>query len=142
MGQNLNEQSLVLRLAHGEVAFLFTGDIEQGAEQSILASGADLGAAVLKVAHHGSRSSSSSAFLAQVQPEIAVYCAGAGNSYGHPHGETLAALVGVGAEIYGTDVHGTVVVISDGLANARPVTFAVVAMPRRSASARSPATDA
>jgi competence protein ComEC len=114
VGQNLNEQSLVLRLKHGNVTFLFTGDAEKGAEQSMLAWGGDLQAKVLKVAHHGSRSSSTPAFLDKVQPEIAVYCAGLGNQYGHPHEETLVALTQIGAEIYGTDIHGSVVIISDG----------------------------
>ena len=114
VGQNLNEQSIVLRLAHGNVTFLFTGDAEKGAEHSMLSWGGDLQAKVLKVAHHGSRSSSTPAFLAKVQPEIAVYCAGLGNQYGHPHEEALVALTQIGAEIYGTDIHGSVVITSDG----------------------------
>lgn len=113
-GQNLNDQSVVLRLLHGRVAFLFAGDAEHTAEASMLTSEENIQAQILKVGHHGSRSASSPAFLAAVQPELAVYSSGAGNSYGHPHAETLAALTSAGATIYGTDVNGTVVVTSDG----------------------------
>lgn len=113
-GENLNDQSLVLRLAFGKVAFLFTGDAEQPSEAGMLAYGHPLQAQILKVGHHGSRSSSSPAFLAAVHPEVAVYSAGLGNSYGHPHAETLAALTKGGATIYGTDVNGTVIITSDG----------------------------
>ena len=80
----------------------------------MLAAGEDLQAQILKVGHHGSSSASSPAFLSAVKPEVAVYCCGVGNSYDHPHEETLTALSDVGAKIYGTDVNGTVVVTSDG----------------------------
>ena len=113
-GQNLNDQSVVVRLAYGKVAFLFSGDAESAAEAGMLAKGQNVQAQILKVGHHGSRSASSPAFLAAIQPEIAVYSSGAGNSYSHPHAETLVALDGVGATIYGTDVDGTVVVTTDG----------------------------
>ncbi|MFO7918426.1 MAG: MBL fold metallo-hydrolase [Anaerolineae bacterium] len=113
-GESLNNQSLVLRLVHGDVAFLFTGDAEREAEESMVTSGQALEATILKVGHHGSRTASTPTFLEQVQPEIAIYCCGLHNRYGHPHAETLAALADVGAEAYGTDVNGTVVVTSDG----------------------------
>jgi hypothetical protein len=113
-GEDLNDGSIVLRLAYGKVAFLFTGDAQQTAEVSMLRAGEPVEAQILKVGHHGSRSSSSPAFLAAVRPEVAVYSAGLGNSYGHPHAETLAALTEAGATIYGTDVNGTVVINSDG----------------------------
>ncbi len=114
-GDNLNNGSVVLRLVYGKVSFLFEGDAEDKAEASMIASSVSpLQAMILKVGHHGSRSSSSPAFLALVKPEVAVYCAGAGNSYGHPHPETIAALNAIGAKIYGTDVNGTVVITTDG----------------------------
>ncbi|MFP3895503.1 MAG: ComEC/Rec2 family competence protein [Anaerolineales bacterium] len=113
-GEGLNNNSLVLRLVHGDVVFLFLGDAEREAEESMIASGRDLGATVLKVGHHGSRTSSSPMFLERVQPEVAIYCCGLDNRYGHPHAETLAALADVGAEVYGTDVNGTVTITSDG----------------------------
>lgn len=111
----LNNTSLVLRLTYGTTSFLFTGDAEYAAEMDTLANVRDqLQAQILKVGHHGSYTSSSPEFLAAVQPEIAIYSAGRGNTYGHPHEETITHLTTVGATIYGTDVHGTVVVASDG----------------------------
>ncbi len=114
LGASLNNGSIVLRLVHGSIAFLLTGDIEKAAEAELLASGADVTARVLKVAHHASNSSTSASFLQRVKPDVAVYCAGAGNSYGHPHAETINALASAGVQTYGTDVNGTVVVVSDG----------------------------
>ena len=111
---DLNEESIVLRLLHGEVGFLFAADAGIEAEQRMLGAGGDLRAHVLKVGHHGSRSASSPAFLAAVAPVVAVYSCADGNSFGHPHPEVLANLATVGADIYGTDLNGTVVVTSDG----------------------------
>jgi len=69
---------------------------------------------ILKVGHHGSRTASSHDFLAVTSPEVAIYMAGKGNRYVHPHEETITALTDIGAKIYGTDIHGTIVVITDG----------------------------
>jgi hypothetical protein len=69
---------------------------------------------ILKVGHHGSRTASSQDFLNITSPEVAIYMAKEGNSYGHPHEETIVALNNIGAEIYGTDIHGTMVVTTDG----------------------------
>jgi hypothetical protein len=69
---------------------------------------------ILKVGHHGSNTASSQDFISATKPEIAIYMAGEGNSYGHPHQETLITLDNIGAEIYGTDVHGTIIVITNG----------------------------
>jgi competence protein ComEC len=113
-GFDMNNQSLVLRLAYANVAFLFTGDAGRDAERSMLAANADLHSDILKVGHHGSRAASSPEFLDAVRPKVAIYSAGAGNSYGHPDPETLQALSAVGAAIYGTDKDGTVVITTDG----------------------------
>ena len=110
---DLNNTSLVLRLAYGNVTFLFTGDAERPVEQKLLQTD-DLTATVLKVGHHGSYTSSSPPFIAAVKPQIAVYSAGGGNSYGHPHQVTLDTLTAAGATIYGTDKDGTVVISTDG----------------------------
>jgi beta-lactamase superfamily II metal-dependent hydrolase len=111
-----NNNSIVLSLHYGNVDFLFTGDAEQEAEASMLVSSVvpvpDV--EILKVGHHGSRTASSSDFLAATSPEVAIYMAGKDNRYGHPHEETIVALTDIGAEIYGTDVHGSIVVTSDG----------------------------
>lgn len=109
-----NNNSIVLSLSYGEVAFLFTADAEQEAEASMLAQGIVADVEILKVGHHGSRSASSPSFLAVAQPEVAIYMAGVDNRYGHPHEETISALQAVGALIYGTDANGTIVVSTDG----------------------------
>src|SRR5690606_22752049 len=85
-----NNDSIVVRINYGSVHFLFTGDIEAQAETQILLSGRPVFAQVLKVAHHGSSTSSTLAFLQAVAPQIAVYSAGLGNPYGHPPAETVA----------------------------------------------------
>jgi beta-lactamase superfamily II metal-dependent hydrolase len=109
-----NNNSIVLYLAYGEIDFLFEGDAEKEAEAAMLMEGIVPDVEILKVGHHGSRTASSMQFLQVAKPELAIYMAGKGNSYGHPHVETIAALTQVGAEIYGTDICGTVVVTSDG----------------------------
>jgi len=111
-----NNNSIVATLSYGNVDFLFTGDAEQEAEAAmLLASDMRLPEVeILKVGHHGSRTASSKDFLAATSPEVAVYMAGKGNEYGHPHQETLGALAEVGARVYGTDVSGTIVVSTDG----------------------------
>lgn len=114
-GDDLNNGSIVLRLVYGKVSFLFAGDAQAEAEASMsVSSVSPVQATILKVGHHGSRTSSSPAFLALVKPAVAIYSAGSGNSYGHPHPETIASLLGVGARIYGTDLNGTVAVTTDG----------------------------
>ncbi len=109
-----NNNSVVLRVSHGTIDFLFTGDIESEAEARILDRGPIIEAEILKVAHHGSGSSSTALFLAQVDPELAVISVGASNPYGHPDPGTLARLHDAGATIYRTDLNGTIVVTTDG----------------------------
>jgi len=112
-----NNRSIVLRFQIGDVSFLFTGDSEREVELWEAATyGADLQSAILKVAHHGSASSSDPAFLALVQPQIALISCGAGNPYGHPHEETMESLDAVHAEIYRTDLEGDVTFRTDGRA--------------------------
>ena len=108
---NLNNVSAVVRITYGDTVMLFTGDAEQIIENQLLNSGID--ADVLKVGHHGAGSASSSSFIKAVSPDIAVISVGEGNSYGHPHADTLAILNEVGANIYRTDEQGTIVVTAD-----------------------------
>jgi len=111
-----NNNSIVVSLSYGNVDFLLTGDAEQEAEAAMLVA-SDIPVPdieILKVGHHGSRTSSSQDLLVATSPEVAIYMAGTGNSYGHPHQETLDALAQIGAQIYGTDVNGTIVIITDG----------------------------
>lgn len=111
---DLNNYSIAARLTYGETSFLFTGDIEKTAEQDILDSGADVSADVLKVAHHGSSTSSSRAFIQAVSPEYAVIGVGSPNDYGHPHKKTTDLFKQLGITVYRTDRDGNVVWISDG----------------------------
>ncbi|MBR3994893.1 MAG: MBL fold metallo-hydrolase [Clostridia bacterium] len=108
---NLNNCSAVVRITYGKTVLLFTGDAEQVIETQLLKSGID--ADVLKVGHHGAGSSSAPSFIKAVSPEVAVISCGQGNSYGHPHADTLAILNEVGAKIYRTDEQGTIVVTAD-----------------------------
>jgi competence protein ComEC len=107
-----NDASLVLRVSYGESVFLFPGDIEEAGEEAAVAAGG-LRADVVKVAHHGSRRSSSPAFVASARPRFAVVSHGRGNRYGFPHPEPLARWRGAGARIVET-VSGAVRFHSDG----------------------------
>jgi beta-lactamase superfamily II metal-dependent hydrolase len=111
-----NNRSIVLLLHYGDIDFLFTGDAEREAETSMLTAGLIPDVEVLKVGHHGSRTASSRQFLEACQPEVAIYMAGKGNSFGHPHQETITALTDIGAKIYGTDVNGNICITTDGKA--------------------------
>lgn len=110
---DLNANSVVLRLQHGQNCFLFTGDAEEPTEQELLRGGlASCG--VLKVAHHGSNHSSTDAFLRTVKPELALISVGVANRYKHPGEETLARLGSAGARVFRTDLDGEIRVLSDG----------------------------
>ncbi|MCL6430427.1 MAG: MBL fold metallo-hydrolase [Anaerolineae bacterium] len=109
-----NNNSVVCRLSYGELDLLLTGDVEASAEGEMLGRRAPLEAEVLKVAHHGSDSSSTLAFLEAVSPEIAVISVGATNPYGHPSPATVARLRALGAAVHRTDWCGTLVLTSDG----------------------------
>ncbi|MBB5265348.1 competence protein ComEC [Catenibacillus scindens] len=113
-GDDLNNWSVVLLLTCGDTSFLFTGDAEVEAEEDILASGLAIDADVLKVAHHGSDTSTSDAFLSAVSPDYAVISVGQDNDYGHPCQVTLDRLETAGADIFRTDLMGTVIAYSDG----------------------------
>lgn len=110
---NLNQYSAVIRLTYKNTSFLFTGDMEKVNEDELLTSSADVKADVLKVAHHGSRTSSTSEFLAAVSPQYGVICVGKDNSYKHPHANVLSRLQNM-MTVYRTDIHGTITVTSDG----------------------------
>jgi competence protein ComEC len=109
-----NDNSVVLHLDYGGVGLMLTGDAGTAAEARMMADDLFLEAQVLKVAHHGSKSSSTDAFLTSVQPEKAIISVGAENRYGHPHDEALTRLKQAGATIWRTDLEGTVVVRVDG----------------------------
>lgn len=111
-----DNNSVVLYMTSGEVSFLLTGDIYREAEQELIRQRAAPAADVLKVAHHGSASSTSPEFLAPVNPQIAVISAGEGNPHGHPSREVLDRLTEILGEnnIYRTDINDTIEFITDG----------------------------
>jgi competence protein ComEC len=109
-----NNRSLVLKLTYGTFSVLFTGDIEQEAECFLLRSGHDLRATILKVPHHGSRTSSSIAFVRAVNPRLAVISVPRDSRFGHPHPEVLDRYTTSGAHIFRTDTHGAIAVRTDG----------------------------
>jgi competence protein ComEC len=112
-GTSINNVSIVLLGTIGHERFLLTGDIEEGIDPILLGRGLPH-VDVLKVAHHGSRTSSTGEFLDAVRPRIAVVSVGAKNTYGHPAPATLARLRDRHATVYRTDLDGTVVVTLDG----------------------------
>jgi len=114
-GDDKNNTSIVLRLTYGLINVLLTGDAEVEEEAWMMAQGAVLDAQILKVSHHGSDTASSSAFLDQVDPEVALISCSAGNQYGHPHNEVLDRLSDHGADVYRTDRNGTIEVVTDGV---------------------------
>ena len=109
--EELNNCSLVLKLTCGRHRVLLTGDMEAKAMEML---DADLGADVLKVAHHGSADALSESLLRRIAPRVAVISCGAGNDYGHPHADTVRLLTRSGVKIYRTDADKTVIVTSDG----------------------------
>ena len=109
-----NNTSLVLRVTYGSTSFLFTGDMEQQAEEDLLASEQDLQATVLKVGHHGSATATSTSFLQAVAPDYGVISVGTDNAYGHPAQQVLERLASSGVTVYRTDQNGTVCMVSDG----------------------------
>ncbi len=111
---DINNTSVVSKITYGETSFLFTGDAEREAEEDILKAGFDISATVLKVGHHGSENSTTYPFLREVMPEYAIISVGTDNSYGHPTEAALSRLSQAGAEIYRTDIHGNIVITSDG----------------------------
>lgn len=113
---DLNNASIVLRVVYGDVSFLLTGDIFVKAEREILSQGIDVQSTVLKVPHHGSRTSSSPEFVEQVSPSVAVISVGADNRFGHPHAETLEVLARYAPEarVMTTRDHGSIRFVTDG----------------------------
>ena len=109
-----NNASIALLLQNGDNRFLFSGDAEEEAESDILKNGFSVSADVYQVGHHGSRTSSSKAFLNAVNPTWAVISCAEGNVYGHPHAKTLNTLRRMGVKVFRTDEQGSIVAQSDG----------------------------
>jgi len=114
-----NDNSVALKLTYGNFSALLTGDVEERNEARLVFKNATiLDADVLKAGHHGSRTSSSLAFLNAVTPEVVIISLGAGNSYGHPHQEALDRISAFGTQyLHRTDIDGTITLISDAGGN-------------------------
>lgn len=112
---NTNETSIVGKLVFGNTTILFTGDLEAGQETELIYRGIDISADILKVAHHGSRSSSTQRFLEAVNPAFGVVSVGRDNRYGHPHQEVLNRLEQNNVIVLRTDTSGDIVLESNGV---------------------------
>lgn len=113
-GEETNDTSIILKITHGELSFLFTGDACAATMETVVQNGFDLKSTLLKVGHHGSDDSTDGELVREICPEYAVISVGKDNAYGHPHQGTLDCLKDAGAQIWRTDLQGDVVVISDG----------------------------
>lgn len=109
---DIDNNGVVLRLVYDDISFLFTADIRQETEQRLIDCGYELDANVLKIAHHGSNTSSSSRFIRAVSPDVAIISVGNGNKYGHPNAEVIETLDD--PEVLRTDERGTIELISNG----------------------------
>ncbi|MDD6275954.1 MAG: ComEC/Rec2 family competence protein [Clostridia bacterium] len=111
---NLNSMSVVSRISYGDTTVMLTGDAEKDEERDILSEFPDVSADILKVGHHGSKTSTCTEWLEAVDPEYAVISCGEDNDYGHPNQTTLDKLDKSGVEYYRTDLASTVIFTSDG----------------------------
>jgi beta-lactamase superfamily II metal-dependent hydrolase len=109
----LNENSVILKVSYGEISFLLMGDAGLESEEKIMEAGYDVDSDILKVGHHASTSGSGPTFISSVSPEVSVIEVGAGNDYGHPHSEILKRLQEA-STVYRTDLEGTIIVTTDG----------------------------
>lgn len=109
--KNSNNASIVIQLVYGQSEFLLTGDIEKQVELDLVNQGLNLESDVLKIAHHGSKTSSNQIFLQAVNPGLAVISVGQ-NPYGHPHQEVLERLWEI--QVFRTDLNGDVKILTDG----------------------------
>ena len=109
-----NNDCLVLRVRYGDKVFLFTADIEKQAEANILNEKLDLRSNVIKVAHHGSRTSSTEAFISATRPSLAIISVGRTSIFGHPHKEVVERWRASGARVMTTGQRGTITIVTDG----------------------------
>ena len=109
-----NNYSIVIKLTYKNKSFLFMGDAEELSEKEIIKKGYDLKSDILKLGHHGSRSSTSTDFLNKVSPSAVIISVGKDNDYGHPHKQTMIKLNNLNIPVYRTDESGTIVLYCDG----------------------------
>ena len=113
--KNVHDAMIISKFRYGSTTILFMGDAEETLEYKLLMSGTDVAADILKVGHHGSKTSTAAAFVRVVAPRAAVISSGKNNQYGHPHQQTLNTLEKLGIRIFRTDRDGDVEFISDGV---------------------------
>ena len=114
-GSDANNNCIVLRVKFGEVEILFCGDIEEEIESELSGFyGSEIASEVIKVPHHGSKTSSSLEFVREVNPDIAVISVGRNNRFGHPDSVTLIKYRRIGSQIYRTDINGAITISADG----------------------------
>ncbi len=112
--EDSNNTSIIIRLVFGENSFLLTGDAYKSVERDLIEKGIDVDSDILKVAHHGSKTSSAAEFIEKVSPETAIISVGKDNTYGHPHPEVLETLAKYGINILRTDKNGDIKIVSNG----------------------------
>lgn len=113
--EDLNNYSIVMKIIYKNCKFLFMGDAQSESENEMLYNGFDLNCNVIKIGHHGSKTSSSNNFLKEVSPNIAIISAGKNNDFGHPHKITLDKLNNIKCKIYRTDLQGDIIIESNGI---------------------------
>jgi competence protein ComEC len=109
-----NNDGIVIRFRFGDRAVLFTADIEKQAEAALLQESADLRSDVVKVAHHGSRTSSIEPFIAATKPSLAIISVGRTSPFGHPHKEVIERWRASGAKVMTTGEKGTIHLVTNG----------------------------
>jgi len=112
--KSTNNDSIVLRIQYGERSILLTGDIEQAAERALLASQQQLHADLIKVPHHGSKTSSTEGYVAATKPQLAIISVGRTSRFGHPHKEVVERWQAIGATVLTTGHSGTITITTDG----------------------------
>ncbi len=112
---DIHDAMVVTKLSYGSTTMLFSGDAERPVEYEMIGSHIDVGADVLKIGHHGSKTSSTEIFLNAVRPQMAVISAGRNNRYGHPHQEVVDRIRGMGIRLFRTDIDGDIELMSDGV---------------------------
>lgn len=109
-----NANSVAMKIQNGDHSFILTGDANIAAESEMCASGINLDCDVLSIAHHGSASSTSMAFLEKTLPDFSIISCGSDNQYGHPHQDVLDKLSVIETELFRSDLQGTIIANSDG----------------------------
>ncbi len=112
--KDINNLSLVVRLDYKSRSFLFTGDIEEDRENTLIEKGKNVKADVLKVPHHGSNTSSSKMFIDRVKPSVSIISVGESNNFNHPNPDVVSLLEDISTKVYRTDKNGAIEIITNG----------------------------